>query len=83
MTARIRVSLCWRCCGLSRMAGSPGPGGVDLGDDAGGAVVFGLRDVSFRFPGRTEVTEERLGAFGMLGPDGPVAGVVGGLRAAG
>ena len=32
---------------------------------------------------RSEVTEERLGLVGVLGPDRPVAGVVGGLRAAG
>jgi hypothetical protein len=33
--------------------------------------------------GGAEAAEEGLGLLGVLDPDGPVAGVVGGLRAAG
>ena len=59
-------------------------GGVDAGDDAG------RRGRSRLAGGRVSVVRvgpswprKVLVLFGVLGPDGPVAGVVGGLRAAG
>jgi hypothetical protein len=46
-------------------------------------VVVGLQSCSLGLAGRAETAEEGLGLLGVLDPDGPVAGVVGGLRAAG
>ena len=57
-------------------------GGVDVGDDPQGAVVVGLQPGAFGGAGVAEAAEEGLGPFGVLGPDGPVVLVVGGLRAA-
>ena len=63
--------------------GCAGSGGcVDVGDDPEGAVVVGLQAGAFGGAGLAELAEEGLGAFGVLGPDGPVVLVVGGLRAA-
>ena len=51
--------------------------------DAPGAVVVGLQPCLLCLAGRAEIAEEGLRLAAVLGPDGPVAGVVGGLRAAG
>src|ERR1035437_5235586 len=56
---------------------------ADPGEDRGSAVVLGLQSLPFSFPGRAKLAEERLGVLCVLGPDGPVAGMMGGLRAAG
>jgi hypothetical protein len=58
-------------------------GSVDVGKDPRGPVVVGLQPGSFGLAGGAEAAEERLGLFGVFGPDGPVAGMVGGLWAAG
>ncbi len=58
-------------------------GGVDGGQDALGAVEFGLEACPLGGPGAAERADERGGAGDGVCPDGPVAGVVGGLRAAG
>ncbi len=55
--------------------------GVDLGDYAGCPVVVGMEAGALGFAGGADLAEEGLGALGVLGPDRPVAGMVGGLRA--
>ena len=57
-------------------------GGVDGVQDGQGAVVVGLQAGSFGLACGAEAAQEGLGLCGVLGPDRPVAGVVGGLRAA-
>src|SRR6266542_4132476 len=57
--------------------------GVDLGDHALGAVVVGLQAGFLGLAGGAEAAEEPLGRGGLSGPDVAVAGVVGGLGAAG
>src|SRR6202011_3495309 len=86
MAARMRVSFLARWWALMRtsvvLAGRGGAG-VDLGEDTSGAVVIGLQAGLFGLAGGAEADQERLGGGGPVGPDGAVAGVVGGLGAAG
>jgi hypothetical protein len=55
---------------------------VDGINDALGAVEFGLEAGSLGGPGAAERADEGGGAGDGVCPDGPVAGVMGGLRAA-
>jgi len=57
-------------------------GAVDLGENAAGPVMLALQSGLFGFAGGTQLAEEGLGPGGVVGPDGSMAGVVGGLRAA-
>ena len=59
------------------------PRRVDGVQDALGAVEFGLEAGPLGCPGPAERADERGGAGDGVRPDGPVAGMVGGLRAAG
>ena len=59
------------------------PGGcVDGVENAVGALQFGVQAGMFGFAGPADLAEEHGVVFGGLGPRRPVAGVVGGLRAA-
>src|SRR5579859_6402274 len=86
VAARMRSSLAVRWSAVIRMlllVVSVWAGCVDGVQDAHCPVVVGLQSCSLGLAGRAEGAEEGLGLLGVLGPDGPVAGVVGGLRAAG
>jgi hypothetical protein len=84
MAARMRFSLAVRWVAVIRMSLLVRwVGGVDGVQDAQGAVVVGLQACMFGLAGGAEAAEEGLGLLGVFGPDGPVAGVVGGLRSAG
>ncbi|MFF4519800.1 hypothetical protein [Streptomyces mirabilis] len=56
---------------------------VDLGDDASGTVERGLGSGPFRLGEPGVAQENDLGVVGVVGPELPVPGVMGGLRAAG
>ncbi|MFJ9613461.1 hypothetical protein [Streptomyces noursei] len=58
-------------------------GSVDIGDDASGTVERGLGSGPFRLGESGVAEEDGLGVVGVVGPDLPVLGMVGGLRAAG
>lgn len=63
---------------LNRVSGS-----VDLGDDASGAFESVLRSRPFGLGESGVAQEDGLGVVGVVGPDLPVLGVMGGLWAAG
>ena len=86
MAARMRSSLAARWSAVIRMlllVVGVRAGCVDGVQDAHCPVMVGLQSCPLGLAGRAEVAEEGLGLLGVLGPDGPVAGVVGGLVAAG
>src|SRR6266851_4499144 len=86
MVARMRFSLAARWSAVIRMSLlilRCRAGGVDGVQDAQCPVVVGLQSCPVGLAGRAEAAEECLGLLCVLCPDWPVAGVVGGLRAAG
>src|SRR5664279_1652310 len=83
IAARIRFSLAVRWVVVIRMSVLGVRGVVDGFQDACCPVVVGLQAGPFGFAGDAEAAEEGLTLPCVFGPDWPVAGVVGGLRAAG
>lgn len=64
------------------MSGSVSGGAVDFGEDVLAAGKIGFQAFAFGSVSAAEVAQEDLGCCLVLGSDGSMAGVVGGLRAA-